>query len=428
MKTLARDEFRAPWLPFWIALAVRIVYMTVAHTWRFPAIEDHFSFGHEMGRIGHALATGYGYGDPFHGHTGPTAWLPPVYPLLIAASFKLFGVYSNLSAWVLLAINSLFSALTVRTVWEIARRSFSRSVATWSTWIWAIYPAAMQYAVKWVWETALTAFLFSLVLVLALRMRGIGEERHESPTLGEWLGFGFVWAVIALTNPSLLLFLPICGLWIVFGCPLRDWQSQAVKAVAAALIFIACVAPWTYRNWKSLHAFVPLRSNFGVELYLGNGPGSDGLEMGFEHPYMDPGQFALYRSMGEVPYSKMRGDKAKAYIGQHVGHFLHISLLRAYYFWAGLPRTTTRGVMKEYGPDINFDITTLLGLFGLALALRRRIPAAGLYACAFAVLPLTYYAVTISARFRHPLEPLMAIFTVYLIQSAEKRWTIWPWR
>jgi hypothetical protein len=58
---------------------------------------------------------------------------------------------------------------------------------------------------------------------------------------------------------------------------------------------------------------------------------------------------------------------------------------------------------------------------GLGLSLKRRISASGLYACAFALIPLSYYFVTPGARFRHPLEPLITIFTVYLFQSAQSR-------
>ena len=57
---------------------------------------------------------------------------------------------------------------------------------------------------------------------------------------------------------------------------------------------------------------------------------------------------------------------------------------------------------------------------GLALALHRRAPAAGLFAWAFLLLPLTYYVVTVHARFRHPLEPLLCVLGVYLFQSAER--------
>src|ERR1039457_3917687 len=103
----------------------------------------------EAGRIVRALLTGYGYSDPFANaflpHTGPTAWLPPLYPLLLAGIFRLFGVYTHASAWVLFTLQSAFSAATALATYQIAARCFSRRVALWSAWIWALYPAAMQY-------------------------------------------------------------------------------------------------------------------------------------------------------------------------------------------------------------------------------------------------------------------------------------------
>ena len=78
-----------------------------------------------MGRIARALATGFGYADPFTGHTGPTAWVPPLYPLLLTGVFKIFGVYTAQSAWVILTINSVFSAVTSSVIFEIASRCFS---------------------------------------------------------------------------------------------------------------------------------------------------------------------------------------------------------------------------------------------------------------------------------------------------------------
>ncbi|HTD54510.1 MAG TPA: glycosyltransferase family 39 protein, partial [Silvibacterium sp.] len=270
-------SFRAPLAIFWIGLLVRVAYITLAHTYRFSPFEDHFTFGYEMARIARALVTGYGYGDPFSGHTGPTAWVPPLYPLLIAAVFKVAGIYTPLSAWILLTLNSVFSAATALCVYGIAARCYNGKVAIWSAWIWALYPAAMQYAVRWVWETSLSTFLFAAVLVLALRMRAIGEPRSGSDpqTIRRWGLFGFLWALIAVANSTMLLFLPVCGIWILLGAARKS--SDLARAVLASLIFIACIAPWIYRNWRVFHAFVPLRSNFGAELYAGNGPGSFGF-------------------------------------------------------------------------------------------------------------------------------------------------------
>ena len=61
----ARGGFSAPWMIFWVAFAVRLAYVMLAHTYRVRPYDDHFGFGWEMGRIARALTTGYGYADPF---------------------------------------------------------------------------------------------------------------------------------------------------------------------------------------------------------------------------------------------------------------------------------------------------------------------------------------------------------------------------
>jgi hypothetical protein len=89
-----------------------------------------------------------------------------------------------------------------------------------------------------------------------------------------------------------------------------------------------------------------------------------------------------------------------------------------------VPHPSDEGFLNEYGRNLNFQFTSIAGLLGLALALRRHVPAAWLFFWAFLLLPLTYYFVTVHARFRHPLEPLIAILAVYLFQSAEKSWQV----
>jgi Dolichyl-phosphate-mannose-protein mannosyltransferase len=442
----ARGRFAAPWVVFWVALAVRLAYVMLAHSYRMRPYDDHFGFGWEMGRIARALVTGYGYADPFRGHTGPTTWVTPGYPLIIAGVFRLFGIFTPLSAWVLVAINCVLNALMVRTTWEIAARCFNTSVARWSAWIWALYPAAMQYAVKWIWEMSLTAFLFSWVLVLALRMRAVGGDEREGASVKRWVVFGLLWGLIALSNPSLLLFLPVCGLWILWGVLLRtatnagasrsrpllaltwgsfdQWRLQIVGVALASVVCLACIAPWVYRNWVVFHQFVPMRANLGAELYLGNGPGAIGLLMEYDHPFQDAAQLRLYSQMGEIKYAKLRGDMAKAVIRENPKHFLILCAKRVYYFWFSVPHPGDEGLIAEYGRSLNFQLTSITGLLGLALALKRHVPGAVLFAWAFLLLPLVYYAVTVHARFRHPLEPLIAILSVYLFQSAKETWRV----
>ena len=89
--------------------------------------DDNFEFGWEMGRIGRSIALGHGFSSPYDGNTGPTAWEPPLYPFLIGGVFKVFGIYTLASAWVLLSINSLFATITSIPVFLIARKALQRA-------------------------------------------------------------------------------------------------------------------------------------------------------------------------------------------------------------------------------------------------------------------------------------------------------------
>ena len=52
------------------------------------------------------------FSSPLHADTGPTAWMTPIYPFLLACVFKVFGIYTKASAIFMLSLDSLFSALT----------------------------------------------------------------------------------------------------------------------------------------------------------------------------------------------------------------------------------------------------------------------------------------------------------------------------
>jgi hypothetical protein len=413
-------------LIFWTAFLVRVAYLTIAHTYRIRPFPDHFEYGWEMGRIARALATGRGYADPFTGHTGPTAWVTPLYPLLIAAVFKLTGIYTLTSAWILLTLNSLFSALTVFPMAAIGRRCFAASgparaasITRWAVWLWALYPAAMQYAVRWVWESSLSTLLFTCAFALALRMHQRSPDRPGRFGLRDWVLFGLIWATIALANPSLLLFLPFAGIWILTG---RDHAlaRDLAGASLSGLLFLAILTPWMVRNTRAFHHFVPLRANFGAELCLGNGPGANGLLMEYNHPQQDPQQLRLYTAMGEYRYAQMRGEVAKRTIRADPWLFVRNTLKRLDFFWFGVPSPSGNAATRFFR-SLNFGFLSTAGLLGLLLALRRRVYGAWLFGFAFLTLPAVYYFVTVHARFRHPLEPLIALLGVFLFQSAESR-------
>src|SRR6202140_2266043 len=222
--------------PRWIvtsALLLRVGWIVIGHTYKFKGADANFGFGWEMGRIGASLASGHGFSNPFGPSTGHTAWEPPLYPYLTAAVFRVFGIYSHASAFVLLTLNSAFSALTCIPSFLIARRIFSEKVAVGSAWAWALLPNVMFWSTRWVWETSLSTLLLTSIFWLALTL----EERDG---WRPWVEFGLLWGVAALSSTSLLSFLPAAGLWGWYRRAQRGKGSMAGVALSS-VVFLACI-------------------------------------------------------------------------------------------------------------------------------------------------------------------------------------------
>lgn len=404
---------RARTSSFWmvaIALALRLAYILIAHTYKFKPDQNDFGFGYEMGRIGHAIATGRGFADPFGPATGPTAWEPPLYPYLIAGVFKLTGIYTHASAFILLTINSIFSALTCIPIFLIARKCFSEKVAVWSAWGWALLPTVMYWSTRWVWETSLAALLLAVIFWLASELE---NWKGSMP----WIAFGLLWGVAVLTNTSLVTFLPASGLWAWY----RQWKAgnrSVLGVTLAAVFFIATIAPWLVRNYQTFGKFIFIRSNFGAELRLGNGPGADGTWMSYLHPTQNALALEQYEQMGEIAYVAERKRQAMDFIRADYGRFAWISFKRFVYYWGGRPRSSEMSALVD---NSAFLASSILAFWGLGRALRKHQPDAWLFLWLLVCYPAIYYFVYPHSRYRHPIEPLMAILIAYLISEAGKK-------
>src|SRR6266581_4103689 len=301
--TRARTSF------FWmvaIGFVLRFGYILIAHTYQFKVYDNGFSFGWEMGRIGRAIATGRGFADPFDGQTGLTAWEPPLYPYIIAGVFRLTGVYTHASALILLSINSFFSALTCIPIFLIARKCFAEKVAVWTAWLWALLPSVMYWCTRWVWETSLAALLLAVLFWLTLQLE---DARRVKP----WIAYGILWGIAALTNTSLLAFLPASGLWAWYRRRKSHLLARAGVALAS-LFFAATITPWLVRNYETFGKFIFIRSNFGAELRLGNGPSADGMWMQWLHPSQNIVELRRYQQLGELEYVATRKHEAVDFI------------------------------------------------------------------------------------------------------------------
>jgi hypothetical protein len=172
-----------------------------------------------------------------------------------------------------------------------------------------------------------------------------------------------------------------------------------------------------------LHAFIPTRDNFGAEAAMALEPGNYGLPWGATVPTLEAApEHQLYARMGELAYVRMRGEMAKQWARQDPARFWKLALLRFYMFWVSVPHPGGRHAAAEAVREWAYCLGSIAGILGLAVALRRKLPAAGLFAWAVVLLPSIYYFINAGSRFRNPLEPIFAVLTVYLFQQAEMRW------
>jgi hypothetical protein len=392
-----------------LAFAIRVLAILILHTYKFRTTDQNFGFGWEMGRIGESLAAGRGFGNPFIQLTGPTAWEPPLYPFVIAGVFKIFGIYSQASSLVLLTLNSFFSALTCIPVFLIARRCFGERVGVASGWTWALLPYVMYWCTRWVWETSLSALLVAVIFWIALTM----EDRDG---LKPWMEFGALWGIAALNSPVLLSFLPVSGLW-AWWHRAKAGKRSITGILVASLVFFALIGPWIVRNHNTFGKWIFLRSNFGAEFRMGNGPWANGTWMYYLHPTQNVVAFRQYVQMGEIAYVAERKRQAVEFIKEDPGRFLRLCVMRFVYYWGGVPRSSEIWQLAQFKNSL-FLTSSILCFWGLGRALYKRKPGAWLFFWLILLYPAIYYAVFTHARYRHPIEPEIGIVAIFLITEA----------
>ena len=402
-----------------IALLLRLAVITVGHTYRITPRRDHFQFGWETGRLARSIAEGRGFSSPTDLPTWPSAWAPPLYPYILAGVFKLFGVYSALSAWVILAFNSVFAALTCLTLYRIAERMYGIGVARATAWTWAVFPYAIYWPVRVVWETSFTTFLLSLALLLTLRMA------DEPPRPRIWILFGLLWGLIALTNTAVVSMLPFCLLWLLYQRPPKPQQfvGAALCVLTAALV----VSPWLVRNYQVFGQFILVRDNLPLEMYEANNDQSAGLWTRNEHPGNNPEAMRWFQELGELGFMTEKRQEVKQFIREHPGRFLWFTVERGVYFWIAPPQATIlAGYDLMISRHTNFLLAAVLAFAGLWLTIRNRKRGAFLLVCFLLIYPLPYYLVMPFVRYKHPIEPEMILLIVYLFWEAREIQVRWP--
>lgn len=331
------------------------------------------------------------FADPYGLPTGPTAHMPPFHPALFAGIYHLLGptLAAGYVTWLVLI--ACHGAMWGMLPWLAVRLGLSTGAGLLAGIAGALLPRWPGYV------EAPSAIAIGLMLVALLaRWEGPDPTRFGSLLLGAAIGAALH------VSPSLLPVALGFVAWEALGAARRPGLVRTALVVAG--LALACV-PWTLRNERALGGLFFLRSNFGLELRMGNHEGAGAnlalsARAGTErHPRTDEDEARKVKELGELAYMRAAGREAREWIAAHPGEFVRLTALRVVQFWLG--------PVDDAVAALGIGLSTLLSVVGAwrafpGLSADRR--AALLVP--FLLFPLVYYVVGFEARYRQPLDGL----------------------
>jgi hypothetical protein len=192
----------------------------------------------------HAFLTLHGY---------PTALRPPGYPLVIAPAYLI--AERPLGAKLL---NAMFLAATAYMLCLLTRRMFASSVdlAPYLTLCCPIffYTASTLYP-----QTFGGMLLVATILLISRRPL----------TFSASIAAGLLYGVLCLAIPSFLLLIPILAAYVLVART-GTVKSSLFRSMILVAAIVVTIAPWTIRNKIELGKYIPVSTNGGMNLALGN--------------------------------------------------------------------------------------------------------------------------------------------------------------
>jgi len=340
--------------------------------------------GWESVAIAKQLALTGDYANPFRaGPSGPTAVIPPLFPLWLSVLFRVFPerpAFNLAAAFAAVLAQCLHASLLP----AVAQRVFRSEIPG----IFAGLLSAFAFRLMPQWDAVFTAtgILLFVVCSKACTWRGSAAA-------------GLCAGVLLLGNASSIL---VTAPWIAYLCRMEKvslLRRGAVFVAAASLV----VLPWMIRNQIQLGSFT-LKDNFGMTAYSSNNDcASAAIATDIQngcydsmHPNSSARELALLTKLGECGYDRLRTADTLRWVRSNPAKFARLTAARFREFW--FPSLIPMNVFT-----LVIWLATGLSLPGLALLLQRQHPVSGYLLAVLSIYPLMYYVVVSDVRYRYPV-------------------------
>jgi 4-amino-4-deoxy-L-arabinose transferase-like glycosyltransferase len=356
----------------------------------------------------HSMAGGHGVSLD---GVQPTAYRPPGYLFLLLPVYLVTG--GSVLAMRLVGVLALTGSVWF--VYLLGRRAHSPATGALAALVVACYPLLVF--------TATTLYpqvpaLFLLLLLIELAFRALpGDGLANRRRLGAAVLAGLVGGLLTLTVPTFGV--TAIGLVAYLAWRQRSaagriaWRTVAVLIVATALLPVL----WCARNAVQLHAFVPVSTNDGVNLLLGNSPNAT-PDSGTNADISAYARAAAARHLGEVDQDHFFTSQATDWIKHNPGQALALyggKVANNFSYSDNLATTGQRGGAQDLVSALSYYPILLLALLRIALLRRwRPRPSEKLVIGVIVVNVLLLAVFFTRLRFRVPLDAL----TIVLAASA----------
>lgn len=247
----------------WIRLGAILLLTLFVRAGYLYGTAEPFQFDTDLYRqIAQTLRVEGTYGrQDLEGRTWPTAFRPPLYPLLLSIS----SFDRSISPTGIATLHLLLGLATVATTWLIARNYDRGNGGGWhpelAAMAVAIDPLLLVQSSQIMTET-LAAFLATAALLCLLQL-----EQRQSRVWG--FASGLTLGCAALCRPT---FLPWCVLVLLLQVRKTVRKRTAVSLMSLALGMTLALCPWALRNYGTLGRWIVSTTHGGYTLLLGNNP------------------------------------------------------------------------------------------------------------------------------------------------------------
>jgi 4-amino-4-deoxy-L-arabinose transferase-like glycosyltransferase len=347
-----------------------------------------------------------GHGTLGDGHT-PTAYRPPLYPLMLAGCMAC-GRYSGP------AIGILHLAMGLATVWLVyvlgRRWELGPRPAALAAALVACDPILLAQSTQVMTETP--AALLSVLALLSLTAAGRQPSTARAAVAGGCL------ALAALCRPALLLWTVAAA--VVLPALVRPWSLRLKVLGGLTLAAVLVLSPWAIRNQLRFGRPILTTTHGGYTLLLGNNPAFYRyLRTGAWGSVWKAEEFSAtwrQRAMAdELKANRQAYAQAWENISREPGTFVYACLVRVGRLWSPLPHQVlahegpTRR-MARYAVGLWYLVELPLAAVGVWAVLRRRRPSAWLWGLLLAgSLTAVHTLYWSDLRMRSPLMPAVAL-------------------